>query len=558
MNNNMNRSCLSVHNLRTLLVVILSVPLLLACGFDTDKSANQLKKAVDPTFTPSDTSQASNVVAYSPSSTPLSTETPPPSPTPTTTPVPPTATPVVYTVQSGDTLASIAERFGVTVEDVLAVNTIDNPDSLSIDAELVIPVNDEDSSESAVAEADTADTSEPADSATETSEGTGGASGEASSGDGVSSENTPIVIEVPDVGDAGEIHYVAEGETLSSIAEQYSVSLDALLMVNGIRSDAQLMAGEPLVIPKGTPTPAPTRTPTPAPIVASPTPTPVSIEALSEPATTTFQAESLSPTPTETPVPPTPTPVVYTVTRGDTPGRIARQFGVTVDELLAANPGMNPTGLQVGDKVTIPTDADTLPTPTPTSTPTPVNMVYTEHEVAEDETTIADIAEVYDMSSAELASANEGVSEEDEVEAGTTLRVPVGTATPTPTATAIPTRTPTPGPKYVAPFPLSPKSKNVVHANRPVLSWASTGILGEDEFYGVRIRFMVGGELVHTERFQTRRTSLRLPADLALPNGRLIQVRWDVLVMHEMENGQETTDEAVSSLSEPAEFFWQR
>lgn len=561
MNTELNRSCFSVRRFCTLILVTLIVPLLLACGFDASKSANQLNRTVEPTFTPNDTSSASDVVAYSPSSTPVPSDTPTPSPTSTVTPVPPTATPVVYSVQSGDTLGAIADRFGVAVDDILAVNSIANPDSLSIGDELVIPSTNDGSSENAVAQADTDETSESVSTAAEStaaaSEGTGGASDEASSGEGISPEETPIVIEVPDVGDAGEIHYVAEGETLSSIAEDYSVSLDALLMANGIRSDAQLIAGEPLVIPKGTPTPAPTRTPTPGPLVVSPTPTSISIEALSEPASTTLDAESLSPTPTETPVPPTPTPIVYTVQRGDTPGRIAKQFGVTTDELLAANPGMNPTGLQVGDKVTIPSDTDAVPTATPTSTPMPANMVYTEYEVGEEET-LADIAEAHDISATVLRDLNDGVSDEGTLEAGTTLRVPIGTATPSPTATAIPTRTPTPGPKYIAPFPLSPKSKNVVRAKRPVLSWASTGILAEDEFYGVRVRFVVNGDVIHTESFQTRRTSLRLPADLELPNGRLILARWDVLVMREVDNGQETTEEAVSSLSTPAEFFWRR
>lgn len=552
MNTNMNYSCFGVRKLRTLLILTLIVPLLLACGFDADKSANQLNKTLEPTFTPADASIASNVIASDPTSTPLSpTNTASPSPTSTATTAPPTPTPVVYTVQSGDTLGAIADRFGVTVDEILAANTVANADSLSIGDQLIIPTGEGDGSGTTDAQSETA---EP----TEVAEGVGGSSTDSTSGDGISPEDTPIVIEVPDVGDSGEIHYVVEGETLSSIAEDYSVSLEALLMANGIRSDAQLMAGEPLVIPKGTPTPAPTRTPTPAPLIASATPTPVSIEALSEPATTTFETESLSPTPTETPVPPTSTPVVYTVKRGDTPGRIARQFGITSDELLAANPGMNPTGLQVGDTVTIPSDAETpAATPTPTSTPTPANMVYTTHIVADSET-LEQIAESYEISISALTQANEGLNSEEAPEAGTSIRVPIGTATPTATPTAIPTRTPTPGPKYVAPFPLSPKSKQILRNGRPVLSWASTGILEDDEFYALRVRFVVNGEVIHTESFQTRRTSLRLPADLAIPQGRLILVRWDVLVMREIDKGGDTTGEAVSALSDPSEFFWQR
>jgi LysM repeat protein len=45
----------------------------------------------------------------------------------------------VYTVQAGDTLFSIARRFGVTVQAIVEANNLANPDSLSIGQQLVIP-----------------------------------------------------------------------------------------------------------------------------------------------------------------------------------------------------------------------------------------------------------------------------------------------------------------------------------------------------------------------------------------------------------------------------------
>jgi murein DD-endopeptidase MepM/ murein hydrolase activator NlpD len=45
----------------------------------------------------------------------------------------------VYVVQSGDTLFLIAIRFGVTVNDLIKTNALDNPDLLSTGTELVIP-----------------------------------------------------------------------------------------------------------------------------------------------------------------------------------------------------------------------------------------------------------------------------------------------------------------------------------------------------------------------------------------------------------------------------------
>lgn len=53
----------------------------------------------------------------------------------------PQATPVVYVVQSGDTLSRIAGRFGITLADLIAANTdtLPNPDKLAIGDRLVIP-----------------------------------------------------------------------------------------------------------------------------------------------------------------------------------------------------------------------------------------------------------------------------------------------------------------------------------------------------------------------------------------------------------------------------------
>jgi LysM repeat protein len=44
----------------------------------------------------------------------------------------------------------------------------------------------------------------------------------------------------------------------------------------------------------------------------------------------------------------------YTVAAGDTLGSIAAKEHTTVDALLAANPGVDPTGLQIGDTITLP------------------------------------------------------------------------------------------------------------------------------------------------------------------------------------------------------------
>lgn len=67
-------------------------------------------------------------------SKPTSTPTPKPTPTPAQI-----ATPLVYRIQSGDTLLGIAVKFGVDMELLAQENGITSPESLQIDQELIIP-----------------------------------------------------------------------------------------------------------------------------------------------------------------------------------------------------------------------------------------------------------------------------------------------------------------------------------------------------------------------------------------------------------------------------------
>lgn len=57
---------------------------------------------------------------------------------PTTTP---TAAPLLYVVQEGDTLSQIAHTYGVSIQDLMAVNAIADPNVLSVGQVLVIPIS---------------------------------------------------------------------------------------------------------------------------------------------------------------------------------------------------------------------------------------------------------------------------------------------------------------------------------------------------------------------------------------------------------------------------------
>jgi LysM repeat protein len=65
---------------------------------------------------------------------------------------------------------------------------------------------------------------------------------------------------------------------------------------------------------------------------------------------------------------PSPTPFTYTVQQGDTISSIALKFGVSMDDLQAANPEISPNAMSVGQVLNIPSNPENLsgePTPTP-------------------------------------------------------------------------------------------------------------------------------------------------------------------------------------------------
>jgi len=68
---------------------------------------------------------------------------PPPEPPPTapatTQPERQLGTQLVYTIQPGDTLYGIARQFGVSFDDLVALNNIENPDSIRAGDQLFIP-----------------------------------------------------------------------------------------------------------------------------------------------------------------------------------------------------------------------------------------------------------------------------------------------------------------------------------------------------------------------------------------------------------------------------------
>ena len=185
-----------------------------------------------------------------------------------------------------------------------------------------------------------------------------------------SSASTPVPV----------YHVVRAGEYPLSIAQQYDISVDTLLSINQITDPTRLQIGQKLLVPVTT-TPVPTATPTPR---FSPTPTPepvyytvqsgdtllaianeydTGVEAimlaneLDNPHTLKIGQKLLIPPDGfkfDTPV------VVHTIEGGDTFSHLSFYYGSTIDDILAANPGLEPTSLQIGQKVIIPVTSPPL------------------------------------------------------------------------------------------------------------------------------------------------------------------------------------------------------
>lgn len=87
-----------------------------------------------------------------------------------------------------------------------------------------------------------------------------------------------------------------------------------------------------------------------------------------------------SPTPegvvaAETPLP-SPTPFAYTIQQGDTISSIALQFGVSMDDLQAANPEISPNAMSVGQIINIPSNPEN-----PSGEPTPTPAAFTVRQI---------------------------------------------------------------------------------------------------------------------------------------------------------------------------------
>lgn len=182
---------------KTLRILVMLSIVVSFMGCQRPKPQIILPQATEPVSTPTTAPQATETpLPTSPTPTAAVVETP--AATQVATPTPsPTATPqvTVHIVSFGESLFSIAQVYGVTMEAVATANGITYPYLIYVGQELVIP-------------------------------GAG--------------EVTPVT---------GQVYVVQYGDTLFSIAQAYGTSVEALAEANGLTYPYTIYVGQTLVIP---------------------------------------------------------------------------------------------------------------------------------------------------------------------------------------------------------------------------------------------------------------------------------------------------------------------
>lgn len=160
------------------------------------------------------------VSTATPTVRPTATRTLTPTPTPTSTPTPTPIPPLAHQVQEGETLSGIAARYNTTIRSILALNPDVDPHLIQVGQVLLIPA------------------APPTPEPTPTFD-----------------PNAPTPTPGP------IYHVVAPGETLSSIAKQYGVSVELIRQASGLPfGNDTIVPNQTLIIPLGTPMPSPTPT----------------------------------------------------------------------------------------------------------------------------------------------------------------------------------------------------------------------------------------------------------------------------------------------------------
>lgn len=91
--------------------------------------------------------------------------------------------------------------------------------------------------------------------------------------------------------------------------------------------------------------------------------------------TTSKPASPLTPIGTQIPAGPTPTPFIHIIQQGETLLEIAFRYGVQFDNIVLANPQIDPNLLRIGEEISIPgPEGEPIDVLFPTPTPIPIHL----------------------------------------------------------------------------------------------------------------------------------------------------------------------------------------
>ena len=264
-----------------------------------------------------------------------------------------------------------------------------------------------------------------------------------------------------------------------------------------------------------------------------------------------------TPTGTPTPVP----PLEYTVKNGDTPGRVALLYDVSLAELMSFNGKAEDDLIVVGEVLRIPP-----PTPQPGNTATPEpgtatpgtanEIVY----IVQPGDTLSDVAVKYKTSLDAIQRRN-SIADISKLMPGQQLIIPTdATLTPEPSAAAVASGSsgsPTPLVRYAPVQLLTPLDREIfVGDTSPILlQWLSSGLLAENELYLVEVE---RASDIKPISFRTRATSYHLLADqFPPPDDPDRTFKWRVMIIRQAGTGSDSapTYRVVSPVSESS-FEW--
>jgi LysM repeat protein len=209
--------------------------------------------------------------------------------------------PVIHIVSYGESLFRIALKYGVTVDELAAANGIVNTWNIQIGQKLVIP--------------------------------------------GLTLPGEDNVVANPLVAAAPVQHVISPGETLAGIARRYGIDVDLILRANNITNPNLIYYGQTLNIwtPQtvdSTVDPETAEVEAEAPDTTAPADAVMVEDAAEDMAAAEAAVDDI--------------PYTHTISTGETLGRIALRYEVSLDELMSANAISNPNSIIAGALLVIP------------------------------------------------------------------------------------------------------------------------------------------------------------------------------------------------------------